>query len=64
MPYAEHAARLAVGAIVTWTWKAAIEYLGGSEGTIVEVLEGGKLAVEGKASGRRMTFTPGSLRLA
>jgi hypothetical protein len=49
MPHVEHTAR-AVGAAITWTWKAAIEYLGGSEGgTIVEVLESGKLSVEGKA---------------
>ena len=65
MPYAEHAARLTVGARVTWTHKQAMAHFGEAEGTIVEVLESGNLAVEGKASGKRASFfTPGHLRLA
>ena len=62
MPYAEHAARLTVGAAVTWSLINSSPP--DKAGTIVEVLEDGNLLVEGASSGKRGRFLPANLRLA
>ena len=61
MPYAQHAARLTVGAAVTWSLINSSPP--DKAGKIVEVLEDGNLLVEG-ASGKRGSFLPANLRLA
>ena len=60
MPYAEHVARLAVGAAVTWTSRK--EFAENGAGTILAILDGGDLLVEVSPSGEQEQFHPGALR--
>ena len=58
---AEHAAKLTVGATVTWTDKNK-KFPPEREGTVVEIREDGQRLVEG-AAGRRGWMLPEKLRL-
>ena len=61
-PRAEHAAKLTVGAAVTWTNTIQPSFPTEREGTVGAVLEDGKIGVEG-ASGAMGRFSSESLRL-
>ena len=61
-PRAEHAAKLTVGAAVTWTDTLHRSFPTEREGTVVEIWEDGDIRVEG-ASGAKGWFKPEALRL-
>ena len=61
-PRAEHAAKLTVGAAVTWTSTLHPSFPTEREGTVGAVLEDGWIVVEG-ASGAKGRFNPEALRL-
>ena len=61
-PRAEHAAKLTVGAAVTWTSSLQPSFPTEREGTVVKIREDGDIRVEG-ASGAEGRFAPEALRL-
>ena len=61
-PRAEHAAKLTVGAAVTWTTNLQRSFPTEREGTVGAVLEDGDIGVDG-ASGAEGAFPPENLRL-
>ena len=61
-PRAEHAAKLTVGAAVTWTDTNHPRFPTEREGTVVKIWDYGMIVVEG-ASGAQGRFPPEQLRL-
>ena len=61
-PRAEHAAKLSVGAAVTWTNTTHRSFPTEREGTVVKIWEDGDIRLEG-ASGAQGEFKPEALRL-